>query len=226
MRRPSPALAVALLALFVALDGPAAAQRTAQAISGSRLRDNSVTGAKIRNGSLSGGDLSARTRVQLRVPGNRTVSAGKLRPNAVGAAAIANDAVNTPDLNRGSVTSAKIANGAIGSSKLGTNAINSSKVADGSLTARDVATSTGEATLDFPALGPGACATLPFNPPGAVSINDDVVVITAPSNFPDPVQASVKLGPGDRTFTVVACNQAPIAVDPSRANFRYAVFSV
>lgn len=226
MRRPSPALAVALLALFIALDGPAAAQRAAKSISGSRLKSNSVTGQKIRNGSLTASDLSSRTRAQLRVPGNRTVSATKLRPNAVGAPAIANDAVNTPDLNQGAVTSEKIANGAVGVSKLGDDAVNGAKVADGSLGARDVATVAGDAALDFPALPPGGCATVSVDPPGDVSITDDVIALTAPANFPDTVQATSKLGSGDKAFDVVACNQSGAAVDPDRANFRFAVLGL
>lgn len=226
MHRPSPALAIALLALFVALDGPAAAQRAASSIAGSRLKSNSVTGAKIRNGSLSASDLSSRARAQLRVPGNRTVSATKLRPNAVGAPAIANDAVNTPDLNQGAVTSEKLATGAVGVSKLGDDAVNGAKVADGSLGARDVASVAGEAIIDFPSLAPGGCAALPFDPPGDVSVPDDVVALTAPANLPDAVQATTKLGPGDKAFTVVACNHSGAAIDPERASFRYAVLAL
>lgn len=226
MRRPSPALAVALLALFLALDGPAAAQRAAKSISGSRLKSNSVTGAKIRNGSLTRSDLSSRTQAQLKVPGNRTVSATKLRPNAVGAAAIANDAVNTPDLNQGAVTSEKIANGAVGASKVGENAIDSGKVADGSLFARDVTSAFGQETLDFPPIPAGGCAILPVNPPGGVSLADDVVALTAPSNFPDGLQATAKLGPGDDSFSVTACNGTGAPADPGPASFRYAVLNL
>lgn len=54
-RRPSPALAVALLALFVALGGTGYA---AIKVTGRNVVNSSLTGADIRNGSLSIADLS------------------------------------------------------------------------------------------------------------------------------------------------------------------------
>lgn len=214
-RRPSPALAIALIALFVALDGPAVAQRTAQQISGSRLRDNTVTGAKIRNGSLERQDLSARARAQLKVPGNGTVTAAKLRPNAVGASAIA----------AGAVRSNEIAAGAVDRGRLGDDSVDSGKVADGSLFARDVASAFGQTARDFPALAAGQCAALPVNLPGTVNVADDVVVVSAPSNWPDLLPVTAKLGPGDQSITITTCNGSGAPADPGAVNFRYVVFN-
>ena len=53
-RRPSPALVIALIALFVAGAGSATAARL---ISGRSIKNNSVTGRDIRNGSLGTGDV-------------------------------------------------------------------------------------------------------------------------------------------------------------------------
>jgi len=216
LRRPSPALAIALLALFVALDGPAAAQRAAKSISGSRLKSNSVTGAKIRNGTISNSDLSARTRRRLGIPRNGTVSAAKLRRSAV----------NTPALATGAVTSEKIAGGSVGVTKIGENAIDSSKVADGSLFARDVSSSFGEARIDFGPIQAGGCARETFNPPGDARFGDDVVTITPPAVFDDGVQVTAELGENDETFAVLACNHTPAVVDPGPTNFRYAVLNL
>ena len=109
MRRPSAALVLSSVALFVALGGPAAAQEAAQKIAGARLVGNSVTGAKIRDGSLAAKDFSSSARRALKTPANRSVSAAKLRPNAVRSAAIARGAVRSAELAAGAVRAPAIA---------------------------------------------------------------------------------------------------------------------
>ena len=204
MRRPSPAIVLALIALFVALDGPAAAQRAAKQISGSRLRDNTVTGAKVKNGSLERQDLSARARNFLRVPGNRSVTEVKLAPNAVTSNTIRARSVGTDDLADG--------------------AVESGKVADGTLTARDVGSFSGQASLDFPAIAPNSCVSRSYDIPGNANVADDVVSVTPPSNWLENVPVTESLGPRDGTFTVTACNVtgAPTP-DPGEVNFRFVV---
>jgi hypothetical protein len=54
IRRPSPALAISLIALFVALGGTGYAAIT---ISGKNIKNNSVTGKDIKNKSLTGKDV-------------------------------------------------------------------------------------------------------------------------------------------------------------------------
>lgn len=205
MRRPSPAVAIALLALFVALDGPAAAQKTIDRLSGSRLRDNTVTGAKIKNGSIQRQDLSGRARGYLRTPANRSVTAGKVAPNAITSDGIRARAVGTDELADGSVET--------------------KQVADGSLTARDVAAFAGFAELDFPALAPASCATRSFDVPGDARIPDAVVALTAPNNWLDGVQVTAAQAAQDRRFVVTACNPSGTATpDPGGVRFRYAIF--
>src|ERR1700748_1908548 len=53
-RRPSPALVVALLALFVALGGSASA---AFIITGRNVKNGSLTGKDVKNGSLGSSDV-------------------------------------------------------------------------------------------------------------------------------------------------------------------------
>jgi hypothetical protein len=62
-RRPSPALAVALLALFVALGGTgyAAFKLPKNSVGTKQIKTNAVTGAKVKNGSLTGADINAGT---------------------------------------------------------------------------------------------------------------------------------------------------------------------
>ena len=54
-RRPSPAMVVALIALFVALGGPAQAKRV---IDGASIRRGTITTKQIKNGSVAKADLS------------------------------------------------------------------------------------------------------------------------------------------------------------------------
>jgi hypothetical protein len=72
-RRPSPAMAVALLALFVAMGGTGyaalnlpknsvgAKQIKKNAVTGVKLKKNAVTGTKVKDHSLTGADISAGT---------------------------------------------------------------------------------------------------------------------------------------------------------------------
>jgi hypothetical protein len=221
MRRPSPALVLSCSALFVALGGPAAAQQAAQAIPGARLVGNSVTGAKIRDGSLAAKDLSARARRTFKTPANRSVTAAKLRANAVRSAAIARGAVRPAELAAGAVRAPAISAGAIGASKLGAGAVSSPAVADGSLRARDLGRHQGHAQLDFGPIGPGGCQALPVALSNAAA--DAVAVVTAPANWPAAIQVTALLGPGDRSVSVLACNWTGAAADPGPVSFRYLV---
>jgi hypothetical protein len=221
MRRPSAALVLSSTALFVALGGPAAAQQAAQAIPGARLISNSVTGAKIRDGSLAAKDFSARARRTLKTPANRSVTAPKLRPNAVRSAAIARGAVRPAELAAGAVRAPAISGGAIGASKLAPGAVSSPAVADGSLRARDLGRHQGHAQLDFGPIGPGACQALPLALSSAAP--DAVAVVTPPANWPAAVQVTALLGPSDRNVSALACNFTGVPQDPGPVSFRYLV---
>jgi hypothetical protein len=205
MRRPSAALVLSSVALFVALGGPAAAQRAAQEISGARLVSNSVTGSKIRDGSLAAKDFSARARRTLKTPANRSVTAAKLRSNAVGSDAIAP--------------------GAVGASKLTTGAVSSVAVADGSLRARDLGRHQGHTQLDFGPIGPGACQSLPVGL-SAAGADDAVALVTPPANWPAAIPVTALLGPSERSVSVLACNFTGAPADPGPVSFRYLVIEL
>jgi hypothetical protein len=200
MRRPSAALVLSSAALFVALGGPAAAQRAAQKISGASLVNNSVTGSKIRDGSLAATDFSARARGTLKTPANRSVTAAKLRPNAV--------------------RSAAIARGAVGPSKLAAGAVSSDAVADGSLRARDLGRHQGHTQLDFGPIVPGGCQALAVGL-SAAGADDAVALVTPPANWPAAMQVTALLGPGERSVSVLACNFTGAPADPGPVSFRY-----
>jgi hypothetical protein len=63
LKRPSPALAISILALFVALGGTsyAVTQLAKNSVGNPQLKKNAVTGAKVKDGSLSGTDVDVAT---------------------------------------------------------------------------------------------------------------------------------------------------------------------
>jgi hypothetical protein len=69
MSRPSPALVVSLIALFVALGGTGYA---AVKINGKNLKSKSVSGAKLKNKTITGAKIK-----------NRTITAGKVKSNTL-----------------------------------------------------------------------------------------------------------------------------------------------
>ena len=105
MRRPSPALVIALLALFVALGGPAQARRL---INGKEIRKGTVRSRQIKDHSLSTRDLSRSAVRSLRQTPNGSVTAVKLADGAVTAGKLA----------PGSVTGATVADGSISGADL------------------------------------------------------------------------------------------------------------
>lgn len=182
-RRPSAAMIVALLALFVALGGPAEA---AHLINGKLLKRGSVTGRAIKDRSLGVRDLSkpAIRRLQNLPAGsvteaklaNRAVTPGKLAPGAVGSAAIA----------AGGVASGNLAGGAVGSPQVADNSLTGSDIADGSLSSRDIARFSGRFSVDIPPVAPGQCWSREpvLDALAGSNINGDVVKVTPDSTWP------------------------------------------
>ncbi len=106
--RPSPALVISCVALFLALTGSALAVGIAK---------NSVRSAQIVDGSVRTIDLR-----------DNAVNAPKIAPNAVGSEEIAENAVE----------SAEVAQDTLTNQDLGAASVTSSEVADQSLTASDL----------------------------------------------------------------------------------------
>jgi hypothetical protein len=106
--RPSPALVISCVALFLALTGSALAVGIAK---------NSVRSAQIVDGAV------------------RTVD---LRDNAVSAAKIAPDSVGGEEIAENAVESAEVAPDALTAADLGAASVTSSEVADQSLSAADL----------------------------------------------------------------------------------------
>lgn len=107
-RRPSPALAISLIALFVALGGTGYAAVT---INGKNLKNKSVAGKKLKNKTVTGGKIK-----------NKTITGGKLADNT-----LSGTQINEASL--GTVPSADKANSATNATNAA-NAVNATNAAN------------------------------------------------------------------------------------------------
>ncbi len=202
MRRPSPALLVACLALFVALGGPAQA---AKLVSGSTIRANTITSKQVKEKSLSVTDLSTASQASLRRTAAGSVAASELRDGGVGRADLAADAVDAGKVLDGSigaldlaassvfadelapnavggaavitegVGSRALAPNSVGAEEVGSGAVGAAEVADGTLGAADLgrfAGTTGNLLLGN--LAPGDCTSQTTTSLTAVAAGQDI----------------------------------------------------
>jgi hypothetical protein len=201
MRRPSPALVVALIALFVALGGPAGA---ASLIRGSQIKKNSITSRQIKNHSLSTKDLSRRAVRSLRITPAGSVTESKLA--------------------NGAVTSAKLGGAAVTGAKLARASVGPIQVADHSLTATDIARFAGSFTATVSATADNAYWAQERQFTGA-DISNDIVYVMPGTNWPrDQLAFTVQSSPHPDGFVISGCNRSGKPSPPRSVVFRYIVF--
>jgi hypothetical protein len=216
-------MVVALIALFVALGGPAQAKRV---IDGGSIRKGTITSRQIKNGTIAKADLS-KTAV-------RSLTA--IPPSSVRSAQIADGQVLTPDLGLGSVGQGQLAPGAVTASKLASDSIGGASVANGSLQTVDIGSFAGAVQVDFPAFNENdrrcQVAEAPATPAagaaaGNASLADDVVAVSPPAGWSDFLIVTSKPAPGN-VIRIVACWSAPSPTptppDPPLTTFRYVTF--
>jgi hypothetical protein len=245
-------MVVALLALFVALDGPATAARL---VSGSSIKSNSITNRQIKNGTLGRQDLSKSALAYLRTTPAKSVGPAQLRDGAVAGPALAGKAVDASKLADGavgntqlaakSVDAGKVADRSLGSGQLADDAVTSSKVAagaigaeaiaDGGLQTRDLGDFYGTVSIDFDPFAESTCQVSMFTPVpsnGTVNtqISDDVVSVspstTGITGWPDPIVVTANPG-ANTTIRIVACRvgaDGGATIDPPRTTFQYVAF--
>ena len=226
--RPSAALIVALLALFVALDGPAQA---AHLINGKLLKRGSVTGKAIKDRSIGFKDLTkASVRKLQSTPSgsiteakiaNGAITPGKLAPGAVGSSAIA----------AGGVASGNLATGAVGSSQIANNSITGADIADGGLSANDIGRFWGQFSVAVPVVPARSCWS--GEPVGLAAerahanINKDVVLVTPGPQWPDKkLSLTVRQSGNVSRFVLIGCNPTDGASDAATVLFNYVIVDV
>ena len=185
--RPSPATVIALIALFVALGGPAWAKKLI--VNGSQIVKDSITSRQIRAASLSRTDLSASTiRFLQRTPDRAirssqiatgAISGDKLAPASVGTVAVADNTLTATDIAPGSLTKGVLAAdsvgfdeiadsavgkaalraAAVGQAEIGDEAVASEEIKDGKARMVDLGSFAGVATVTFPDILTETCQT-------------------------------------------------------------------
>jgi hypothetical protein len=223
VRRPSFATVIALIALFVALGGPAHAVDL--------LRNNSVGSATIKNRSIKVKDLSRKAVRRLTATRNSSITEAKLRNRSVTPGKLAFGAVGSPAIADRSVGSVDLATGAVGTAQILDRAIGGSKVADGSLDARDLGRYWGRFRVTVPKINPSECWAA--EPTGLAperahaNISDDVVLVTPDSRWPsDRLSFTVTTSGNFSRFVLSGCNRSSNPVGPFEVGFRYLVLSL
>jgi hypothetical protein len=129
--RPSPAIVISCLALFLALVGtafaaPKFAVRSAQIVDATirtvDLRDEAVKSAKVANGTLTADDL-----------GTDSVGSDEIAENAVASPEVAPDSLTTGDLGAASVASSEVADQSLTQDDVGPNSVGSSEIQAGAI---------------------------------------------------------------------------------------------
>jgi hypothetical protein len=229
MRRPSAPLVVALLALFVALGGPAQA---AKLINGARIKPGSVGSKQIDDRSLGLRDLSPTAVRKLRTTPARSIGAGMLGENAIDGRALAPGSVLTghvadngltaADLGTNAVGADEIADHAVGPSELRDGTIDGREIADGGLSVRDLARQVGTLRWPIDALGAGECDSA-LVPVSGVQIAGDFLLISPVSTWPMWLVYTVNGTASETEFKVNVCNRGMQRIEGATYTFNYAV---
>jgi hypothetical protein len=141
--RPSPAMAVALLALFVSMGGVGyaaakigSAQIKNNSVRGKDIRNSTILGKDVKNSGLTGKDVKADS-----LTGNDILesSLGQVpsAKSADTAKAVGPNGVDTTAIQDNAVTTTKIADNAVTNPKIADNAVTSNKIADNNVTGAD-----------------------------------------------------------------------------------------
>jgi len=216
LRRPSPAVVLASLALFVALDGVSAAQDAASSavrkISGATIKDRSIkakqiarstlTSAEIKNGSIGAADLDAPLTAKLATVG-ATGPAGPAGPTGPA--------------------------GPAGPTVVPADGVDASKIKDFSLAGRDVGSvATTLNDLPFGTILGNSCKSVTSSSISAtLDLSDDALVVTPPASLPLN-QLSVSAQPGQTVNAVMVtlCNHAASQLAVGSRSFRVVAFDV
>ena len=217
-RRPSAALVVALLALFVAVGGPAEAAR--------------LIGSKdVKNRSLKTEDLSKKAVRTLRATPPNSIGAQQLRDGAITPVKLAPAAIGSAQLAQGAVGTRELRAGAAGSAQIADGAVTGAKVADGSLDARDSARFSGRFRVTVPAVAARDCWSgepvgLAAEQAGA-DISGDLVLATPDSSWPERSLAFTVRGSANKSrFVLAGCNVTSAATTEVEVGFRYVVIDL
>ena len=146
--RPSPAMAISCVALFLALVGtafaaPKFAVRSAQIVNGTvrtvDLRDNAVKSSKVADATITADDLGTDS-VNTDEIAKDAVKADEIAENAVASPEVAPDSLTAGDLAANSVGSSEVADQSLTQDDLGPNSVGSSEIQTGAIRSSELGT--------------------------------------------------------------------------------------
>lgn len=129
LRRPGPAMIVALIALFAATAGAGVA---ATVIDGKNLKNRSVSTPKLQVGSVRTAQLATGAVSTSKIRA-KAVTGGKLAVGAVGTDQLAVGAVRAADVGAGAIGTPQIAAGAVANSSLANGSVSDGKIVNGAV---------------------------------------------------------------------------------------------
>jgi hypothetical protein len=220
---------VALIALFVALGGPAQAKRL---INGADIKKGTVGSKQIRDHTIGLKDLSKAATRSLELTADNSITQAK----------IVNGSVNADKLAPGSVNAGKLGAGSVGAGALADNSVTGSKIADGSLTTSDVAKFAGRFRVTQQFLGATITQHSCWNgePQGLApevadaDISQDVVLVTplvtSMTTYNDKLTLTARVsGPSQPSrFVLILCNgtDQDVQIPANGITFSYVVFDI
>lgn len=231
VRRPSAAMLVALLALFVALGGPAQAKRFL--IGSHQVRDHSL---RLR-------DLSKGTVRSLRRTPNGSITESKIRNGAITPGKLARGAVGSTAIADRSVRRGDIGLAAVGGLEVADGSLTGADVADGTLDARDVSRFWGHFTVTLGSRPGTSAQPIPKrgcwrgDPVGLApershaDIAGDVILVTPGAGWPTVAPPAgltfyARASTTPSRFTLTVCNESDTPVDPVPVTFNYVILGV
>src|SRR4051794_31187037 len=229
---------VALLALFVALGGPAQAKHL---INGKDIRKGTVSTAQLKDRSIAERDLSTATVRALQTTPDGSIGASKLAPGSIGGLAIADGSVSGGDLADGTVGAADVSDGAIGSGKLADGAVTGAKIADGTLTTADIARFSGAFRIVAEDLGTIKAHDCWSREPRGLApevagadISQDALLVVPRSSFNGQTFSfsyrTSTTSPNDpgaaSRFVLTLCNRTDTDATPPSVAFSYIIFDL
>jgi hypothetical protein len=228
LRRPSVPTIIALLALFVALGGPAQAQRF---INGKLLRKGSVTSRAVKDHTVQVRDIKKSAVRALKGTPNNSVTEAKLANGAVTPGKIAGGAVSSPAIADRGVLGVDLAPSSVGAAALVDGSITGAKIGDGSLAAQDLGRFFGRFRVNIPAIARKTCwsaAPTGLAPELAgADISQDLVLVTPGADWPQDQLAFTVSNDGNASrFVLSACNSTETDVPAFEVGFRYLVIDL
>jgi hypothetical protein len=197
--RPSPAMAISCVALFLALVGtafaaPQLAVRSAQIVNGTirtaDLGKDAVKSNKVADATIAAADLGTDS-VGTDEIAKDAVTADEIAENAVASPEVAPDSLTADDLAAASVTSSEVADQSLNSSDLGPDSVGSSEIQAGAVRASELG----------PIVQVSNSNPIAANSSGGVSVScpAGTIVISGgaqPANFGVEMTSSLRSGNG------------------------------